>query len=58
MAAAKFKRFYRAVAVERAAGAGAEAGFGGAWLAGHLHDLTGSYDLMWWLIPRSVDNDP
>ncbi len=28
MAAAKFKRFYRAVAVERAAGAGDEAGFG------------------------------
>ncbi|MEE8499410.1 MAG: MFS transporter, partial [Kiloniellales bacterium] len=24
-------------------------GFGGAWLAGHLYDLTGSYDLMWWL---------
>jgi MFS family permease len=24
-------------------------GFGGAWLAGYLYDLTGSYDLMWWL---------
>lgn len=24
-------------------------GFGGAWLAGYVYDLTGSYDLMWWL---------
>ncbi len=24
-------------------------GFGGAWLAGFVYDLTGSYDLMWWL---------
>ncbi len=24
-------------------------GFGGAWLAGHLYDLIGSYDLMWGL---------
>jgi MFS family permease len=24
-------------------------GFGGAWLAGYLYDLTGSYQLMWWL---------
>ncbi len=24
-------------------------GFGGAWLAGYAYDLTGSYDLMWWL---------
>ena len=24
-------------------------GFLGAWLAGYLYDLTGSYDVMWWL---------
>ena len=24
-------------------------GFGGAWLAGYIYDLLGTYDLMWWL---------